>query len=146
MATGLIGNHYKGFKYLVELDGVARAAFGYCAGLGHALRPIEFFISDDEVDLRDVAEPEQVQPSHLVLAQGISFDDVLYAWQHTAAEGHAERHDGTIVELDDWGHIRTSYRFRGGWPCFYQGARGVGASPGLHIETFEIVYDELSYS
>ena len=146
MATGFAGDRYKGFKYLVEIDGVTRGAFGYCGGLDSALRPIEFFIGDDEVDLLDVADPDHDHPAHLVLAQGIAFDDALYAWQRSAAEGHAERHDGAIVELDEWGHVRASYHFRGGWPCFYQGARGVGASPALQVETLEIVYDNLFHN
>ncbi|NTU82006.1 MAG: phage tail protein [Chloroflexales bacterium] len=144
MPTGFMADRYKGFKYLVEIDGVTRAAFGYCAGLSDAMRPIEFFIGDDEIDLRDVADPEHDHPVHIVLAEGIAFDDALYAWQRTAAEGHAERHDGEIVELDSRGHVRASYHFRGGWPCFYQGARGVGAGPALHIDTLELVYDDLS--
>ena len=141
MPTGFMADRYKGFRYLVEIDGIPRAAFGYCAGLSEAHAPVGYFISDDEVDLVDVAEVEH--PTHLILAQGIAFDDTLYTWQRSCSEGYAERHDGAIMELDGRGRVRHTYHFEGARPSYYQGVQVIGASE-RHIDTFEMVYDNLT--
>ncbi|HMQ35817.1 MAG TPA: hypothetical protein PKD53_34250, partial [Chloroflexaceae bacterium] len=101
MAKGQLADRYKGFRYLVEIDGVPRAAFGYCVGLSEAHAPVEYFISDDTVDLLDVAAP--APEAHLILAQGIAFDDALDAWRRASTAGEPERHDGVIVEYDGRG-------------------------------------------
>lgn len=142
MAQRTQADRFKGFRYLVEIDGVPRAAFGYCAGLGLAHRPVEFYISDDEIDLVDVANVEDA--AHLVLAQGIAFDDQLDAWRRSAAEGQPERHDGAIIEYDGRGHACHTYYFNGAWPCFYQGVRAFGSGAERHIDTLEIVYENLT--
>lgn len=143
MATGNLADRYKGFRYLIEIEGVPRAAFGYCAGLGEAHKPVEFFVSDDEpVDLIDVVETEH--PVHLILAQGVAFDDAVYAWQRSAIEGQPERHDGAIIELDALGHPCHTYHFSGARPAFYQGVRAMGAGTDRHIDTLELVYDCLT--
>lgn len=139
---GNLADRYRGFRFLVEIDGVPRAAFGYCAGLAAAHAPVEYFISDDEVDLLDVAEQEQ--GACLTLAQGIAFDDAVYAWQRGAFDGRPERHDGTIIEFDGRGHTRHTYHFSGARPAFYQGVRAVGGEAVGHIDTLELVYDNLT--
>lgn len=142
MPTGTTADRYGGFKYLVEIEGVPRGAFGYCAGLAAAHKPVEYFISDDEIDLVDVAEVEH--PTRLTLAQGVAFDDALFHWQQTMSEGQSEIHDGSIVELDGHGHVCHTYHFSGARPSFYQGVLAAGSSADRHIDTLEITYDVLT--
>lgn len=142
MAKGHQTDRFRGFRYLVEIDGIPRAAFGYCSGLGRAHAPVEYYIGDDEVDLLDVANVDDT--ASLILAQGIAFDDALDAWRRSAVEGRLERHDGTIIEYDGRGHTRHTYRFNGAWPAFFQGVRAVGADTERHIDTLEIAYDNLT--
>lgn len=142
MAKGHHNDRLRGFRYLVELDGIPRAAFGYCAGLGQAHAPVEYYVGDDEIDLLDVTCDED--PSYLILAQGIAFDDALEAWRRSAAEGRPERHDGAIVEYDGRGQARHTYRFCGAWPSFFQGVRAVGADAERHIDTLELAFDNLT--
>lgn len=141
MPSGLMSDRYKGFRYLVEIDGIPRAAFGYCVGLSEAHHPVEFFISDDEVDLADVADTEH--NTHIVLAQGVAFDDAVYAWQRSASEGRTERHDGRIVELDLRGQVRHTYMIEGARPAYYQGVAVAGGSD-RHIDTLEIECDNVT--
>lgn len=141
MARENSANHVKGFRYLIEIEGVPRAAFGYCWGLGQAHAPVEYFIGDDEVDLVDVANVEH--PASLTLAQGVAFDDAMYVWQRSCAEGQPECHDGAIIELDGRGRTRHIYHFSGARPSFYQGVRAMG-SGDRYIDTLEIVLDNLT--
>jgi hypothetical protein len=142
MAKRDLSDRFRGFRYLVEIEGVPRAAFGYCAGLGEAHAPVAYYIGDDEVDLLDVAQVEH--PSCLILAQGIAFDDALDAWRRSANEGQPEAHDGAIVEYDGRGYARRTFHFRGAFPSFYQGVRSVGSGAERHIDTLELVYDDLT--
>jgi phage tail-like protein len=137
-----MSDRYGSFRYLVEIDGVTRAAFGYCAGLDGGPRHVDFYISDDEIDLRTVADPEV--EGHIVLAQGFAFDDTLPAWENTCEQGRPERHDGTIVEIDALGHVRGRWQFRGAWPVTYEVAGSVGEGGRTTINTIELAYDELS--
>lgn len=142
MPTGNLTDRFRGFRYLVELEGVPRAAFGYCLGLDEARAPVEYFIGDDEIDLVDVANLEH--PAHLVFAQGVAFDDALLAWQRTAAEGRPECHDGAVIEYDGRGRPGRVYHFCGARPEFYQGVRAVGTGTERHIDTLELAYDYLT--
>lgn len=141
MATGLLTDRYGSFRYLVEIDGVTRAAFGYCAGLEGGGRHVDYFIGDDEIDLREVANP--AYEPHIVLAQGFAFDDTLPEWRHTCEIGHTERHDGAIVQIDSFGRVRGRWQFHGAWPTAYEAAMASGAGGRPYIDTFEIAYDGL---
>jgi hypothetical protein len=141
MARDSVAERTHGFRYLVELDGVPRAAFGYCAGLEEAACPVEYFIGDDEIDLHDVAHANHA--ASLLLAQGIAFDDTLAAWQRAVAAGSPEAHDGAIIEFDGRGHARRSFHFSRATPAFFQTVRIFGASGGHHIDTLELSYEEL---
>lgn len=142
MARDYLAERARGFRYLVELDGVPRAAFGYCAGLEEAGRPVTYYIGDDEIDLRDVAH--EGYPASLLLAQGVAFDDMLEAWQRAVAEGNPEQHEGAIIELDGHGHPCGSYHFSGARPAFFQTVNAVGSRNDRHIDTLEIAYENLS--
>ncbi len=142
MAKGVLAERYKGFRYLMEIDGVPRAAFGYCMGLGAARAPVDYFVSDDTVDLLEVADPDP--EAHLILAQGIAFDEALEAWQRASSAGEPERHDGAIVEYDGRGRARRTYRFRGARPLFFQAVQVRGAGAERHIDTLELAYDSLT--
>lgn len=141
MLTGLLTDRYGSFRYLVEIDGVARAAFGYCAGLDGDGRQVGYYVGDDELDLRELAEPGR--EARIVLAQGFAFDDTLPEWEHTREEGHPARHDGAIVALDSLGRVRGRWRFRGAWPLTYEVAAAAGGGQPI-IDTFEIGYEGLT--
>jgi T4-like virus tail tube protein gp19 len=141
MARDYLAERARGFRYLVELDGVPRAAFGYCAGLEEAGRPVEYYIGDDEIDLRDVAH--EGHSTSLLLAQGVAFDDTLEAWQRAVAEGSPEKHEGAIIEFDGRGHACRSYHFSGAKPAFFQTVYALGSRNDRHIDTLEIAYDNL---
>ncbi|GAB4443473.1 MAG: hypothetical protein OHK0015_43540 [Chloroflexi bacterium OHK40] len=137
MATSDIAERYGSFRYLIELDGVTRGAFGSCTGLAEAHRQFEYFIGDDEVDLREVSDPGG-EPQ-IVLGQGVAFDDTIPEWQFAAAHGHAERHDGAILELDGLGRVRARWHFRGAWPVRMEGDEAPGGGAEPRIQTLAIV-------
>jgi phage tail-like protein len=140
MDTGHVADHYGSFRYLVAIDGVPRAAFGYCAGL-QGDHPVEFFIGDDGIDLHEVADASY-EP-HVVLAQGFAFDDTLHSWEDRCAHGRGERHDGEIVQIDTFGRERGRWHIRGAWPVTLQEAGAVGGARPF-IDTLEIAYERIS--
>lgn len=142
MSTRTMNDRYRGFRYVVEVDGVPRAAFGYCAGLHDVLQPVEYYIGDDEIDLRDLADPEH--HAFLIFAQGVTFDDALPHWREVAEAGHPELHNGRIFEYDTRGRRVAAYTFTAAWPAFFQSVRALGSQPGRQIDTFELVCEDLS--
>jgi phage tail-like protein len=141
MTTRTMADRYRGFRYVVEVDGVPRAAFGYCAGLHDVLQPVEYFIGDDVIDLRDVSDPQH--HAFLIFAQGVAFDDALPQWRHASEAGVAELHDGRIIEYDAQGRKVAAYTFTAAWPAFYQAIRALGSNADRHIDTFELVCEGL---
>lgn len=141
MTTRTMDDRYRGFRYVVEVDGVPRAAFGYCAGLHDVLQPVEYYVGDDEIDLRDVADPEH--HAFLIFAQGVAFDDALTNWHHVAEMGDPELHNGRILEYDILGRKVAAYAFTAAWPAFFESVRAMGALPNRHIDTFELVCEDL---
>jgi phage tail-like protein len=136
-----MADRYKGFRYVVEVDGVPRAAFGYCAGLHDVLQPVEYYIGDDVIDLRDVSDP--THHAFLIFAQGVAFDDELPQWRRVTEAGIADLHDGRIIEFDIQGRKVGTYKFTAAWPSFFQAVRELGAHEDRHIDTLELVCEGL---
>ena len=92
---------YRGFNFLVEIDGITQAGFQECSGLD---------ASTDPVDYREGADPKHVRKltglnkySPITLKRGITDSDELWKWRKTVIDGKVERRNGSIVLLDEAG-------------------------------------------
>ena len=50
MATGDRNDPYAGFNFLVEIDGITRAAFSECSGLSTDTDPIEYREGSEDIN------------------------------------------------------------------------------------------------
>ncbi len=141
MNSNYLTDRFGSFRYLMEIDGVPRAAFGYCSGL-RGVSTVDYFIGDDDLDLLEVADP--AYETHIVLAQGFAFDDTLKNWEHRCAEGRGERHDGAIVQIDSFGRERGRWRVRGAWPVILEQIEEQNGGKLPAIETLELAYEGLA--
>src|ERR687893_2494105 len=99
MASNQRDDPYKAFNFLVEIDGVAVAAFSEVSGLESETEVIEYRTGGEINSVRKL--PGLTKHPNLVLRRGVTQDAELWNWRRTVVEGRVERRNGSIVLLDE---------------------------------------------
>ncbi len=91
---------FKGFNFLVEVDGVARAAFSEVSGLESETAVIEYRAGSEKVNtVRKL--PGLTKYGNIVLRRGVTQDADLWNWRKSIVDGEIDRRNGSIILLDD---------------------------------------------
>lgn len=131
---------YKNFNFLVEIEGIAQAAFSEATGLGSDTTVIEYRSGGDNV-VRKL--PGLTKFGNIVLRRGVTQDAELWNWRQGVVEGNVERRNGSIVLLDDQRNEVVRWNFREGWICKWEGPAFNAKSNDVAIETIEIAHEGL---
>jgi phage tail-like protein len=131
---------YKNFNFLVEIDGIALAAFSEVTGLESETTVVEYR-TGAEVGTRKL--PGLTKYSNIVLKRGITQDADLWNWRQSVVDGNTQRKNGTIVLLDDDRTEVVRWSFREGWPCKWQGPALNAKNSEVAIELLEIAHEGL---
>lgn len=141
MPTGNRVDPYRGFNFLVELDGITRAGFRECSGLD---------TSTDLVEYREGADPTHKRKltglstfSNITLKWGITDSDELWRWRQTVVDGRAERKNGSIILLDEAGNEKVRWNFLNAWPAKWTGPTFNATETAVAVETLELAHEEL---
>jgi phage tail-like protein len=141
MPTGSRVDPYRGFNFLVEIDGITQAGFQEVSGLD---------ASTDAVDYREGTDPNHVRKltglnkySPIILKRGITDSDELWKWRQTVIDGKTERKNGSIVLRDETGAEKIRWNFSNGWPTKWTGPGFNATSTAVAVETLEITLEEL---
>ena len=134
MATGEIKDPFGGYNFLVEIDGIARAAFQQVSGFDSTIDIVEHREGGENTTVRKL--PAMTRYSNLQLRWGITDDLQLYEWHRKAVRGELERKNGSIVLLDRRGQEVARWNFVRAWPSKYDG-------PDLNAETSDIAIEML---
>jgi phage tail-like protein len=141
MPTGSRTDPFRGFNFLVEIDGITQAGFQEVGGLD---------ASTDAVDYREGTDPNHVRKlsvmnkySPITLKRGITTEPELWKWRETVIDGKTERKNGSIVLLDETGAEKIRWNFTNGWPTKWTGPSFNSTSTAVAIETLEITHEEL---
>jgi phage tail-like protein len=138
MPTGARVDPYTAYTFLVEIDGIQRAAFQECAGL------------DSSVELTEYNEGGRPTPmklgglaryANISLKYGLTDDPELYEWHRDAAEGRIERRNGSIVVRDRGGTERVRWNFFAAWPSRWKGPDFNAETSAVAIETLELAHE-----
>lgn len=76
MATGERIDPYAGFNFLVEIDGITRAAFSECSGLSTDTDPIEYRDGSEDITVRKI--PGLKKFANISLKRGMTKDMELW--------------------------------------------------------------------
>jgi phage tail-like protein len=131
---------YKSFHFLVEIDGIARAAFSEVVGLESETTVIEYR-TGAEGAVRKL--PGLTKFSNITLRRGITQDPELWNWRQSVVQGNIDRRNGSIVLLDDQRNEVVRWNFVSGWPCKWQGPALNAKNNEVAIETLEISHEGL---
>ena len=139
MATGVIPDPFVNFNFLVEIDGIRRAAFHECSGYDSAIDTIEHREGGENTTTRKL--PGLTKYSNIVLKRGITDDQDLYLWHKRAVNGIIDRRNGSIVLLDRVGQEVARWNFHRAWPTKWSGPALTAEGNDVAIETLELAHE-----
>ncbi|MGV0025327.1 phage tail protein [Phormidesmis priestleyi] len=132
---------YRGFNFLVEIDGIAEAGFRECSGLD---------ATTDAVDYREGGDPNHMRKltglnkhSAITLKRGLTDSDKLWKWRQSVVDGKADRKNVSIVLLNEAREEKWRWNVRNAWPSKWTGPTLNATSNDVAIETLEIIHEEM---
>lgn len=141
MPTGSRVDPYRGFNFLVEIDGITQAGFQEVSGVDASTDPVDYREGTDPNHVRKLSGLNKYSP--IMLKRGITDSDELWEWRQTVIDGKTERKNGSIVLLDEAGAEKIRWNFANGWPTKWTGPSFNSTSTAVAIETLEITHEEL---
>jgi phage tail-like protein len=139
MATRM--DPYRGFNFLVEIDGITQAGFQECGGLDSQTAVVDYREGADPSHTRKLTGLNTFTP--ITLKRGVTDSDELWKWRLTAVEGRAERRNGSIVLLDERGAEKIRWNFTNAWPSKWTGPAFSATGNAIAVETMEITHEEI---
>lgn len=139
MATGEIPDPYGNYNFLVEIDGIARAAFRECSGFDSTIDVIEYREGGENTTTRKL--PGMTKYSNITLKNGITDDRDLYDWHRRVVTGETERKNGSIVLLNRKGEEKARWNFMRAWPTKWDGPDLNAEGNEIAIETLELAHE-----
>ena len=131
---------YKAFNFLVEIDGVARAAFSEVSGLESETAVVEYRAGGENL-VRKL--PGLTKFGNITLRRGVTQDADLWNWRKSVVEGSIDRRNGSIVLLDDKRNEVVRWNFRSGWISKWEGPTLNAKANEVAIESIEIAHEGL---
>ena len=139
MTVGSRNDPFGAYNFLVEIDGITRAAFRECSGLDS---------SQTATDYREGGEPLRMRKlpglntySNITLTRGITTDTELWDWRVQAESGNIQRKNGSIILLDDTGTEQKRWNFTDAWPIRWSGPSFNATDSSVAVESIELVHE-----
>jgi phage tail-like protein len=130
---------FRNFKFRVEIDGVAEAAFSEVA-IGET--------STEAIDYREGTEPNHVRKlpgmtkyGNITLKRGVTDSQVIYQWHKDIVDGKIgeKRKSITIVVIDEAGKDKARFVVSECWPTKYDPSDLNAKGNEVFIELLELV-------
>ena len=136
MGIGVRIDPFFNFNFLVEIDGITRAAFHEVSGLDSTIDVIEHREGGDNTTPRKL--PGMTKHSNIVLKWGMTDDQELYQWHRDVVNGTVQRRNGSIVLLDRSGQEVARWNFFKAWPSKWTGPSLTAEGNDVSIEQLEL--------
>jgi len=132
---------YKGYRFLVEIEGIQQAAFAECSGLGSEIEVVEYREGGEGSPVRKL--PGRVRYPDIILKWGVTDSRELYNWHLQLINGTLVRKSGSIVLLDDEGQPTVRWNFADAWPSKWEGPRLIARGNEVAIESMTLTCERL---
>jgi phage tail-like protein len=139
MTTAQIPDPFGNYRFLVEIDGITRAAFQECTGFDSTCEPKEYREGGENTTVRKL--PGLTKYSNIQLKWGMTDDSELYDWHQDIVEGDIQRKNGSIVLLNHKGEEAARWNFVRAWPTKWDGPDLNATSNDLAIELIELAHE-----
>jgi phage tail-like protein len=137
--TGRRVDPYGNYNFLVEIDGITRAAFQQVSGFDSTIDVIEHREGGENTTQRKL--PGMTKYSNISLKWGLTSDRDLYDWHRQAVVGDIQRKNGSIVLLDRRGTEIMRWNFFNAWPSKWDGPDFNAEGNDVAIETLELAHE-----
>jgi phage tail-like protein len=131
---------FTSFNFLVQIDGVTRAAFHECSGFNSSIDLIEHREGGAPTPLK---LPGMTRFGNVTLRRGVTEARELYEWHRAAVRGEVERRSGSIVVLDRRGEEKARWNFFNAWPQRWEGPALNSEATEIAVETLELAVEGL---
>jgi phage tail-like protein len=140
MATASRTDPYGRFNFILQIDGITKAAFSEVSGLVTETEVVEY---REGGDLPNTVRklPGLTKYSNIVLKRGITADTSLWTWRKTVIAGTVQRANGSVILLDASRNPVLRWNFRNAWPCKWEGPTLTAKSSDVAIETLELAHE-----
>jgi phage tail-like protein len=137
--TGQRVDPFSNFNFLIELDGITRAAFQEVSGLDATIDVIEHREGGQNTTPRKF--PGLTKYSNITLRWGMTDDLELYEWHRQAIQGNLQRKNGSVVLLNRLGEEVARWNFVEAWPTKYDAPDLNATGNELAVEAVELVHE-----
>lgn len=144
MPTGVIPDPFNNYNFLVEIDGITRAAFQEVSGFDSTIDVIEHREGGENTTLRKL--PGMTKYSNITLKWGMTDDRELYDWHRDAVQGTIERKNGSIVLLGRDGAEVARWNFFRAWPTKWDGPDLNAEGNDVAIELLELAHEGVEFA
>jgi phage tail-like protein len=142
MPTGTRVDPYRGFNFLVEIDGITQGGFQEVSGLDSTTASVDYREGTDPNHVRKLSGGLNTFTA-VSLKRGITDSDELWKWRQTVVDGKMQRRNGSIVLLDETGAEKIRWNFINAWPSKWTGPSFNSTSTAVAIETLELTHEEI---
>lgn len=134
---------YGNYNFLIEIQGIVRAAFHEASGFDSAIDVIEHREGGTNITTHKI--PGMVKYSNISLKWGTSDDHDLYDWhrQWVTGDPAAARKSGSVILVDRQGQEQIRWNFKDAWPAKWTGPSFSAEGSDLSIESLELAHEGL---
>jgi phage tail-like protein len=129
-----IKDPYAGFRFTVEIDGLATTGFCEVSGLSSEVDVITYREAGDFA-VRKIPGVHKV--GDIVLKRGITGSCELQLWHQSIAAGNFDKRNGAVTLRDGAGNAVARWKFRGAFPRKWEG-------PSLDAHGVEVAIETLT--
>jgi phage tail-like protein len=133
---------YRGFNFLVEIDGISSAQFAEVIVPEAELAVVEYREGGDKTSATRKL-PGRVRYGNIVLKRGVTPDLSLYNWFRALVGGDFQPRTVSIVLLDAERKAVLRWTARDAWPVKYDGPALNAKNSEVVLETLELAVDEI---
>ena len=133
---------FKSYSFLVEIDGIASAAFQSVSGLSAEVEVIEYREGADPLSSSRKL-PGRVKYPNVTLKRGVTTSLDLWSWWQTVADGAVERRNVAIVLLDDAHAPVLRWLLRNAWIARIEASELDAGKNEVAIESIELAHEGL---
>jgi phage tail-like protein len=143
MATDTRHDPFRGFNFRVEIDGIGAGAFSEVSGLTADGDAVDYREGTDAINnVRKLVGLRKFP--NIMLKRGYIQSDELWNWYARIANGQPDRHNGSVVLLNEARQDVLRWNFENAWINKIEGPALKASGNEVAIESLELCHEGLS--
>ena len=135
---------YRGYNFLVEIDGITEAGFQECSGLDSSTDAVDYRVGSDPNHVRKLTVLNKFAP--ITLKRGVTDSEALWNWRQKVVDGRPDaevRKNISIILMNETRQEKWRWNLRRAWPSKYTAPTFNATSNDVAVETLEITHEEV---